>query len=246
MAAVTCVLSRLATPHHHGCKQWQPRGWDTRTAPESHQWTTSTRGNLWRCSAEQGDPSRKAECSEGCRDLPPRSTSELPPSCSAAAPPAAPRATGASHGCHCPLQSPEEHAARPPPHRPLRPASPHRGCSTKSHPTNNLSAERHLHRGSTGNGTGDKQGLCPHHPVCHPSWTLPCQAPIPAGAAWEEPKARAESVLSHSHPSSRILSQEAFHLTARMQLNVLPRAEPWPRAAFGHSGHTWLSTVISG
>lgn len=82
---------------------------------------------------------------------------------------------------------------------------------------------------------GTSRGYVPTNPVCHPSWARRSRAPVPAGAAQEERKARAERVLSHSHPSGRVLSQGTFRLTARRQLNALPRAEPRPRAAFGRA-----------
>lgn len=108
-------------------------------SPGSQQRTTSTCRNLQRHPAEQGNPSRKTEPSEGCSDphCHPGPTPGLPPGLPGAAlgqvlqP--APRATHTSHGCHCPLQSPEEHAARHLRH-PLLPASPHVGFPTKSQP----------------------------------------------------------------------------------------------------------------
>lgn len=111
---------------------WQHRFWDTRTAPAV---TTSTCNDLQRQSTEQGHPSRKTEPSKGCRTR--VATQEHPEAPTPPAPeqllPPAPRATRTSGGCHCPLQSPEEPAARHCAARmslrcPLPPASPAWAC----------------------------------------------------------------------------------------------------------------------
>lgn len=206
---------------------------DTRAAPESHPQTSMQSLAGTRCRARQSGLKDGAQQGMPRPALPPRTIPGLPPSLPGSAlgqilqP--APRASRTSCGCHCPLQSPEQHAAC---HHaagtslqhPLLPASPHLGfpyqvpAQKRIHPKKRIYLQwEHWKR-----RWGQARALTP---PSHASSQLGTPQPSCGSSRSCRGTAKSLSVerLSHTNPSTHSLSQETFHPTARPE-NAAKRA----------------------